>query len=304
METNLTTAGPTLPLDGNILVVMRVLAWINGVVFLYVAAALIGLFIFRFKKSGQRCSDVINAISAFAGLMVFLRVIPLEEMLDLSDDLTCSILVALKTVTYGFALVSIWMILWIRQRVFYQSPALEHLTSFVTRAVSAATGVVLILGLIGTQAMYFATQKYHGTMNGCVLEEESYASFLWIIIYSSGFIMELCLFLLFIYPLVKHRMAMRKYAGKTSTSEPSVNIVIKRAAICAAVCIVMNAITALTKYLLPASLIVVLTYVHDVNIGVELVAVVFSFKNWKMRLFPWVSMLHKTSKSKIISYTA
>nr|XP_039257800.1 uncharacterized protein LOC120334364 [Styela clava] len=274
-------------------IAIRTITAIVSALSLYLALCQIVLWFrgecFRCKKSENHThASSIQFLCVFAAVMTFLRVgIPLEEMLQNENTTDCFIAFEFRVITYGLALSSLYIILWMRQRVFYWSPALSDLTSPIVRFLSFSMPVIISLGCIGTIILVNITEKSVGTRLGCAVVKNPFNRLSWIFKGVAFCIMQGILLSLLIYPLLKHRKAMRATVSNETTQ---IDFLIKRVLITTVICVCADTITNLVGFAYRRDLTLVHHFIYDININIDLVAVLCSFKDWREKLFPWGSI--------------
>lgn len=246
------------------------------------------------KNSQNKHAFVLNCMSAFAATCAFLRAgVDFRLTYGKYNDFGCDLSIKFKLVNYVFSLLSIYLVLWLRQRIFYEHPRLKHLSSKLIRFVSWSMSVVIVAGVIVTSVFFFGVGRYLGTPYGCVPQKGPFTTIRWIILIGCTTMFQICLLTLFIYPLVKHRSNVKTGAG---TGKKNIIIpLIRRAAITSFLCVASDIGFALLILLMKRKIVTMSTFVYDVNIVFNAVCMVLSFPDWRVRLMPW-----KITKEEIV----
>ncbi|XP_077976302.1 uncharacterized protein LOC144432103 [Styela clava] len=228
-----------------------------------------------------------HILCIFAAFSTFLRVvIPVNLAIKNVSDQVCNSIYDFKVVMYFFASLSLWTILWVRQRYFYSSSALIKLNSTFIKVVSNGIEVIVILGALAGTIQYFPTRKYFGTPHGCLEDLGETESYIWAVDFGFMFLTQLTLLALFIYPLWKHKRRAGDCASKRTNS--SLNKAMTRAVVILGICMVINLACIPIIYVFSAEVAFVFDLPYDVSLVMQLLAEVALFKNWRIRFFPWL----------------
>lgn len=235
----------------------------------------------------DRHAKSIIALFIFASISAFGRIFfDFRLVFGRGDDFGCNFAIKWKQTAYGISLATIYSVLWVRQRIFYEDPRLNHLSSKFTRVVSLAIYVVLISAITATLLLYIVGIEYSGSPIGCMYDTKTVISTArrFILIGVKTFF-QVILLGLFLYPLAKHYRSMKVI--KMSPERGLVMLrLVKRASITTAICIFVDIVSIVISFLLPN----VSSYrllLFDANLIVNLLCVIFSFPDWKPKLMPW-----------------
>ena len=106
---------------------------------------------------------------------------------------------------YSVALQLTLCVLWWRQRTFYQSAHVRHLTSAFMRKVSEYSIYFMVATGVTSTVVMVTTRRYAGTRNGCVRSTAAVANLPGILSLAIVGSYHLLFVLLTIFPLLKHR---------------------------------------------------------------------------------------------------
>lgn len=242
-------------------------------------------------------ANVLNAMSAFGTACAFLRpAVDFRLILSNHDDLGCDLSMKFKLACHISALLCIYLILWLRQRIFYHHPRLKHLTSKFVRFVSFTMSIVIICGLLLTLALFLGAGKYQGSNKGCVVSQGPLLRTRWIVLISCTITFHVCLLSLFIYPLIKHTSAMSR--NTTGDRRDVIMSLVKRAAATSSLCVLSDVLSTSLAIVTRERIISTSSFIYDVNIVVNGFCMVMSFPDWKQRLCSW--RLFKKRQEQII----
>lgn len=233
-------------------------------------------------------ASVLNSMSAFATTCAFLRA-AVDFRLVLSDhsDFGCDISMKFKLACHIAALLCVYLILWLRQRIFYHHPRLKHLTSKFVRFVSLMMSIVIICGLLLTLALFVGAGKYEGTSHGCEVINGPLVKTRWIVLISCTVMFQICLLSLFIYPLIKHTSTMQRSRTATKVRRDMIMSLVKRAAATSTLCMLSDVLSTVLVVFTRERIINLTSFIYDVNIIVNGFCMVMSFPDWKQRLRSW-----------------
>lgn len=183
------------------------------------------------------------------------------------------VLFSLTSILYAASLITVYAILWLRQRCLYNKPALAHLTSTYTRIASKY--LIIVIVVLGIAILVSTvTANWLQICRGRCLEVLTFCTIL-----GAPVLVQILLLALFLFPLFKHQ---------SSNQSVSVNYVplMKRIAILTTVCLVTDiATTLLAVFLLEPAFL-------GINLVTNLLCVIFSTSDWKNRLWPCTSPLN------------
>lgn len=280
--------------DAYILVerdVLRSATIVLALISFYLAISQIGYFILAhvIRQERSRNHDharPLNILCTCAGVMVCLRVgLPLNQLVKIYVDWQCVAIMEYRIITFGIAFSLLYTILWIRQRAFYWCPALHDLSTRPVKIFSMATPFIIWPGCIASIVIVNFSERYYTTEYGCAIERTSLNTFGWVFRGVAFSLMQCNLLALFLYPLHRHRIMVKRAALTQRTD--SIDGLITRSIITTIICIVMDTASMLIGLLLQRELAIVPHFVYDVNLVVDTLAVFWSFSNYAERLFPW-----------------
>lgn len=179
------------------------------------------------------------------------------------------------------ALSSIYLVLWIRLWSFYCHPGLEGERRFARlKKVCVALLVIMIATAIYNAFAFLADRNIYIDENGCIITELSYLKFY--ILGGCTVFYQIVLLGLFAYPLFSH--ARNSVLGENNKKK-SIIRVLKRVFIVALICCLTDTVTtvisALSEDAYPESSFVL----YNLNIASNLFALLYSFSDWKLRIF-------------------
>lgn len=202
------------------------------------------------------------------------------------NDFGCDLAIKFKLAFYALGIIASYMVLWLRQRIFYQNPRLVHLSSRFVRFLSWSMSIFIIVGLSSTAVLFFAVGKYLGTPQGCVVQESFVTKIRWYILIISTTFFQIALMSLFIYPLIKHHLSLKSIKISSNQKNPIIPM-IKRSTIMAALCIGTDLFSAFIVVIRKQEVVTMSTFLYDVNIVMNVFFVILSFPDWKLRIMPW-----------------
>ena len=92
---------------------------------------------------------------------------------DVPNPYFCDSIKGFRYTLYMFAILSTLLILWYRQRVFYEHSSVRHLTNSFLRFLSQYTFHFLIFSAICSLIIILATRRYSYSPRGCLKNSES-----------------------------------------------------------------------------------------------------------------------------------
>uniref|UniRef100_H2XWA6 G-protein coupled receptors family 1 profile domain-containing protein n=1 Tax=Ciona intestinalis TaxID=7719 RepID=H2XWA6_CIOIN len=217
-----------------------------------------------------------------ASFLLFFRII--AEFIEISHGETsrnvCRYVRAFKSVVHSLVVTCIYLVLWIRQRRFYETPALEYLSTPFVRSMSFFVVIIMAVTNICNIGLYLITRAYTNLTRGCVVEWSSISKLTpGLVLFVSTLTFQLVLLGLLIYPLFHHLKAC---------SGPSNEIpYIKRVTVAAMVAVITDITCgAVTVFALKNTYGSMRQVVYDIDMLILLIAICMSFENWRHRLLP------------------
>lgn len=235
----------------------------------------------------EKHATAITGMCLFASIMALLRVaIDLRLVLGHHDNFGCDISIKFKVVAYGISIFTIYLVLWVRQRIFYADPRLKHLSSKFIRSVSWLMVFFLLISGLGAIVLFLIGAEDIGTPLGCRTVATNFSPEIrYAILIAFTVVFQVCFLGLFIYPLVKHYQSTRMPENAHDRDNPIIKLV-KRATTIAILCMLTDVISVIIAIFIgsdgSASILL-----YDVNIVVNLSFLILSFPDWRMRLMPW-----------------
>lgn len=229
-------------------------------------------------------------------------------------------------VTYALAITTLYIVLWYRVRVFLSHPAMRHLGSRVLNVIAFIAFGIIIAASAVNMTLFLATTVSTDGVGGCVvISPENFLSndARFAILTVSTVLSQASLLGLFLYPLVRHSVSMqstnksnkpktiangslkklrpssalspvpvtsgtwrRRGSSRRKKRELALLKIIKRVMLTATVCAVSDIVSGLVVRLVKEEPRVVTNLIFDVNIVINLISVLMSFKDWRVRMFP------------------
>ena len=234
----------------------------------------------------------LNVSMTLSLVLVALRLFfELDTIWGRYDLFACTVLKKVRLILGMLAMMNVTVTYWIRQRVFYRNPVLLS-SGICSRFVSIALLPVFIFGFLFVICYYSAVDMGYRALPpyGC----SDTANFLPFTVLAIGaLLMQAVLAAMFVHPLIKHRNEW-KHLLQGQDDRDNAMSPIKRAAITAGFSVFVNVSClplALNRYDtddLP------MLYA-DINLSVVVLCAIFSFTDWKPRLFTCVIQLSSTS---------
>ena len=182
----------------------------------------------------------------------------------------------------------VYLVLWLRQRIFYAQPILKVFNGKVVQQLSNFIIVVWVICLTSIGVSYFVVVRYEYS-DGFICVITNATAFGYEFIVGSwaavSVVMEVILLGLFIHPLYKRNF----WSSETHNQKAHLQNKIKKAVILSIICLVSDIVLPLfIKVLLTPEGDMVFTF-YNINLVVNHLAIVGCFYQWKMIFFPWKS---------------
>nr|XP_002129498.1 uncharacterized protein LOC100179835 [Ciona intestinalis] len=303
---NSTTAAPPTGVSMRRIAILGVVTTTATLIAAYLVGALL-FYELRFKESairrkrgGQEKYGHLMRKSTIAaatfGMLTFLSQ-TFQIFLDLQNDVMfCDVLVKIDFTLTNFIFISVYALLWLRQRSIYVSASTRHLTTSCTRSLSVVTLVVMFAIAIINPAVFDATQWFKRTRFGCKLETSAFPDqYHWAALAITTLIFHAVLLALFVHPLVRHRAGMKSRSKIVSKKAQDIMQVIKRAFYLALVCVISDVIVVVVKVAVVTEIDVIPQIVADVNLLLNICCVIATFIDWRERVFPCIEIGSTTS---------
>ena len=189
------------------------------------------------------------------------------------------------SLTLGSGLV--YLILWLRQVVFYIHPFLKVLNNKLVRIFSNSIMVAWFLYYFSLYLCYFILVHYHyKKQGGCLVTESSYDPYLSLIVLWTviSILMQIILLGLFIYPILKR--ASRKSHLSTDRNFRLMERV-KKAVILASICLATDLLSIVVPSILFLENSNGVTFPLGTNLVINHFVTIVCFDHWKKLLWPW-----------------
>ena len=261
----------------------------------------------RINLIHDRVADWMRWLCLIASILALVRFgLELVEIeLGQSSSTICDPIRKSKGVLQCAVITCLYLVLWLRQRKFYRTPAMLHLSNKIIRFFSRSVIIIMAIASVLTISLYVATRGYQSSGRGCIVQWSSIRTKvrelpgLLQFIFTTLF--QVILLGLFIYPLQKHRVAMKSVVSSGPNKEIDV---IKRITIATLVAMITDGVAGLIALFAFANSFEVLDHlVYDVDMLVNLLAIICSFADWRTQMAPFLVKQDKivgTVKRKLI----
>ncbi|XP_039273246.2 uncharacterized protein LOC120347385 [Styela clava] len=233
----------------------------------------------------------------------------------------CSVVLNISIALYFVSMYPIYFFLWLRQRIFYSNQALKHLYNKFTRFLSWAT-IFCFFVLTGVSMVLFVVDRknsasgrvcgdhYHhhittnGPVNDTTTANETLSEFTF---YNTskkyhlqglqvntiagliGGLIQTSFLVLFLYPIMDNKL--RAVRNLNMHCHHSLMKLIRRTFLLSGVCIFSDVGIALgvkgIHALFPEAVFAPLA-MYDINLVINIVCIVATFRHWRKMLFPWL----------------
>ncbi|XP_039263103.1 uncharacterized protein LOC120339098 [Styela clava] len=228
--------------------------------------------------------NTLNTLVVIAAVFAFMRCgFDFCWVMERFTDLTCEFSIKFKKTCYAISMLCVYLVLWLRQRIFYRNPHLEHLSTRTVRFISWSLSVLLVTGILFLGIFYLTTAIYVGTPNGCAVVKNPITVVRWYLLMFLMVPFQVCLLALYSYPLIKHMLVCDAIAGNADHVIP----LIRRAAVAAGFCALTDISFAVIFLVYEQEEITLTTFLYDVNVVINVLGLILSFQNWQVRLVPW-----------------
>ena len=225
-------------------------------------------------------ANLMRHLCLTASFFILLRSI--TELLEIHEgqhsDLYCNATRYAEIIMNCGAITCLYLVLWLRQRQFYKLPTFKHLYGRAIRFFSASVVVIMAAANVITITLYLATRQFRSSEQGCIIAWSS----VWVklpgllfFIFTTSF--QVILVSLLLHPLIKHGRASSRSTGYKQ---------VKRVSIAALVAITTTITVSLVSPIFSHQMYgVVQQLINNLNILVTFLSILFSFNDWKCRLF-------------------
>ena len=219
---------------------------------------------------------------SFAVTLHFVDGVMEEIYVDLYNPDVCGVSKYIKAITGSFGFMFSYLVFWLRQRSLYCEPAMKHLTSALFRASSVVAFALIITYPVVSIGIYGATLTFAVVESGCAIVSSTIdPRIIWIYTAVSSFMMQIILLGLFLLPLYKHKAVMSGSGRDCNHLKPIIHRSLKTAIVCA-LSDTGTATLAAANVLNDGFTIGISM---QISMLINLMAVVFSFSNWKRIIF-------------------
>ena len=209
-------------------------------------------------------------------------------------EVACQILprFGLLGVYVGTGLV--YLFLWCRQRVFYISPSLKELNNKKVKIVSYFVLGLWICYFVPTAIVYCGIVRYKMLRpGGCLVAVNSLLVYRDILIswVSVSVFLQISFLGLFVNPIINHTRIQVEYSTRSSpmVSSSSTKLIrrVKRASFLTFMCLISDALSAAVTILAYRIDSNNLTFTYNLNLVLNLLAIIGCFDNWVTLVWPW-----------------
>lgn len=238
------------------------------------------------ENSSIRFSSLLNFMTACGAFGAFLEsAVDFRYTFGKDNDFGCQLSLKFKVSCHVIALLSVYLVFWLRQRILYQHQGMKHLSTKFLRFISWAMSAVIVCGVAISTVTFIYGGRYRGSPDGCVLLIGPLLEIRWIISMVCTATFHICLLILFIHPLMKHSSRVKR--NSICKSENMLIPLVQRATVASVLCVLSDTTSALFVMLYKENIIIVSAYVCDVSTVFNVFCMIFSFPDWKTRLTPW-----------------
>lgn len=249
-----------------------------------------------------RAPHFMTFLCIFASFTSFLRSgIDLRLVYGYHDNFGCDLSIKFKVVTASISMLAFYLVLWMRQKIFYQDRRLKQLSScFITAFIWMVLTLLVSGNIIGIGL--FTNNYYEARSVGCRTIPGKLNKIRWYFLVTVTVVYQICILSLFVYPLVKHRQKMRRMRSVriSYTAEIRLITLIKRTAVIATIGISTDILSAIIMLSVKSSGSFS-NRLYDINNVINVVSVVFVFGDWRDRLMPWRLKRRQTSRMRYIA---
>ncbi|XP_076813927.1 uncharacterized protein LOC143460343 isoform X1 [Clavelina lepadiformis] len=248
----------------------------------------------RNNLSHDRVSDWMRWLCLIASILELVRLslAIVEIKLGQSSSTICDPIAKFQAAFLCAVFTCIYLVLWLRQRKFYRTPAMLHLSNKIIQFFSSSVIALVVMSTLIALLLYMFTRGYHSTVSGCDLQWNSIWTMLpALLVALLTVLFQVMLLGLLIYPLHKHRVAMKSVVSNCLHKEIQV---IKRVTLATFVAAVTDGIVGLITSGIFVSLShIAQQVIYDVDVLVNILAVICSFADWRTRMAPFLARQHK-----------
>ena len=222
--------------------------------------------------------------SAILSLKTNLNLIEIEHQTS-PPVYVCTVIRDVKYGVYSASVTLAYSVLWMRQKKFYTSECMKHLTNELLRWLSKYSIVIMITSVVGGFVLIISTRNYIGSTSGCKLHTTTIPSnFPGILIFVLTLIYQLLLLFLTVFPLVKHRNITSSFNIKQKRKMTEV----KRCCKSTTATIVWSGISGIMALNALEAHNMWLQLIYDLDALMLLLSVVACFKDYRFRICSWI----------------
>ncbi|CAK8675855.1 uncharacterized protein LOC143460542 [Clavelina lepadiformis] len=213
-----------------------------------------------------------------------------------NSDTRCSTLLNLSIALYFIAMHPVYLFLWVRQRIFYSNRALKHLYGKTVRFLSWAALVCFISVTILCMVLFVVDPENSATGRVCKNAsnyQDTNQHFQGVKVNTMAGLLaggiQLSFLALFLYPIMDNKLRAMRSQHMRSGSIALITL-IRRSFVLAGVCILTDVAIALllkTIYVNFPDAIFAPLAMYDVNLLVNLLCIIMTFRRWRVMFFPW-----------------
>ena len=234
------------------------------------------------RRATSLPTHLLNLV-AFTILLYALSDIPLYTATNFSY---CDCYRQLKILYTTCNHFTVYFILWYRvYKLFYRNPVLNQSTSRFTRWCAHLTipwvfAMALTIAIVFFSSnTYVKSEKFFGCERTNTIEKESLR---WSMFLIATVSCQMLILFILVHPLYLHKKNLLDQGIETKKVIP----LIKRAVLMAIICIVTDTAQTMFSIVYQNRNIFVRHVIYGTNIWINFLAVIFSFSDWKLRMFP------------------
>ena len=223
-----------------------------------------------------------------------------------NSDYACNVLARLMISFTGFAIHGNVVFLWLRQHIFYSNPVVKHLRPKGKKYISLITYLEMIVTLSVCLGLHLWWRDYttaDGLCRPIVGSQRVSPVVAFGLVAFSTVTIQISLTFLFVYPLLAHRKQVKKLKIVTQKSRSAARQLdcIKRALIGATIGITTDIVGSFVSILLPEDLpLYVLSVIYELDISLNILCILYTYKCWKDIVFPWRKKERKHHELKLL----
>ena len=207
------------------------------------------------------------------------------QFFDKSDTI-CNNLRAIKNILYVFSISPLYLVIWMRQRMFYVSVMGRFFNKFV-KILSSSVVVIMFIGDVVGISLFLGTRGYVSRSTGCVVGySHVHRKFPGAFMLGCTVTFQAILLFLFLYPLVLHKKEAKKFNIKYSNLWDAM----KRTFILTSIIVLFDILAAVVSVIVFDHVIsIYFQLIYDISLLAACFCVIAAFNDWKRRLFPFLN---------------